>query len=187
MENTVTENNIIMKYVVLGIAALAALASISFFYVKPWYLRKHLPMPVTLAVNGQPTLGNPKAKIHLVVFEDLKCANCARFNNEVMPYLKKQYIDTGIAKYTLINLAFIPGSLPAANAAHCVYQQSNTLFFDYVDYIYHHQPPENKNWATIPALLNYANAIKGIDGDKLAQCLVNSPYDQFIQNNLTQA
>lgn len=148
---------------------------------------KPLPKPVVIDTNHQPTLGSATAKVHIVAFEDLKCSNCARFNNTLYPKIKKKYIDTGLAKYTMINLAFIPGSLPAANAARCVYMQNNQLFFPYVEYIYHHQPPENQNWATIPTLLDIANRIKGINVDKLGECLVASPYDDLISNNLKQA
>ena len=62
--------------------------------------------------TNQPTRGNPNAKVHIVVFEDLKCIACKNFNNTVLPQIKKQFIDTNIAKYTVINLAFIPGSMP---------------------------------------------------------------------------
>lgn len=182
-----SENNIVMKRIILGMAGLALVAFIALFYFRPLLIRAHLPKPVVIDTANQPTLGNSDAKIHIVIFEDLKCVNCARFSNEIMPYIKKHYIDTGIAKYTLINLAFIPGSMPAANAAHCLYAQNPAFFFPFIDNIFEHQPPENKNWATIPALMNFAVNIPGVNMDQLAACLVENTYDQFIQNNLKQA
>lgn len=146
-----------------------------------------MPAPVIINTTGQPTLGNPDAKLHFVVFEDLKCVNCARFNNEIFPFIKRHYIDTGRAQYTMINLAFVPNSLPAATAARCVYTQSPVLFFPYVEYIFAHQPPEYENWATVPALLNFANQVPGINTDQLAKCILESPYDTFFQQNLKMA
>ena len=171
----------------LSIIGLVIVAIVGLFYIKPLLIKKHLPKPVVIDTQNQPTLGNAKATVHIVAFEDLKCSNCARFNREMMPYIKKHFINTGVAKYTMINLAFIDGSMPAANAAHCVYMQNEALFFDYTDYIFKHQPPETENWASIPALLNFANQVKGINKKQLAQCIVTSPYDQLIRDNLTQA
>ncbi|MCX7125876.1 MAG: thioredoxin domain-containing protein [Gammaproteobacteria bacterium] len=182
-----TKNNSLIKIAILSILALVIVAVIAFVIIKPIMFKKDLPKPITIDTQNQPTLGNPKAKITMVAFEDLKCSNCARFNTQIMPHIKKHFIDTGIAKYIMINLAFIQGSMPAANAARCVYMQNNNLFFGFTDYLFQHQPPEDQDWATIPTLMIDAGKIKGINTDQLAQCLVKSPYDQFIQNNLKQA
>ncbi|HLD84531.1 MAG TPA: thioredoxin domain-containing protein [Coxiellaceae bacterium] len=181
------EGSTVIKKIMIIILILIILGLVGFFYFKPQLMRATLPKAVMINTNNQPTLGNPNAKIHIVVFEDLKCMNCARFNNTLLPFIKKNYIDKDKAKYTLINLAFIDGSLPAANAARCVYTQNKALFFDYVDYIYTHQPPENQNWATVPTLLNFASHVSGIDINQLATCIVQSPYDQLIQDNLKEA
>ena len=182
-----SENNSRIKVLMLSVIALIVIAIVGYYFIEPKILLSTLPKPVVIDTTNQPTLGNPNARIHIVAFEDLKCSNCARFNVEIMPQIKKDFIDTNIAKYTVINLAFIPGSMPAANAAHCVYMQNNNLFFDYTDYIFHHQPPENQDWATVPFLMNIATHIKGIDANQLSQCLVKSPYDGFILNNLSIA
>lgn len=138
---------------------------------------------VKIATQQQPTIGNPKAKVHIVAFEDLKCGNCMRFNTTLLPIIKRKYIDTGIARYTMINLAFIPGSMPAANAARCIYVQNDKLFFKFVDYIYDHQPPENQNWATLPKLLEMAQNIKGINLQDLKACMVTAKYNSVINDN----
>ena len=182
-----SENNSVVKKMMLGIIVLIVIALIGFFFVRPMLIKKELPKPVVIDTQNQPTLGNPKAKVHMVVFEDLKCSNCARFNRELVPYIQKEFIDTGVAKYTMMNVAFIQGSMPAANAARCVYAQNQALFFDYTRTLFYHQPPEDEDWATVPYLLNYASQIKGIDTAQLGQCIVKSPYDSIIHNNLKQA
>lgn|SRR3990167_271688 len=176
-----------IKVLMIIIIAIVVVAIAVFMIIKPYYIRSHLPKAVVINTSQQPTLGNRGAKIHFVVFEDLKCMNCARFSNQIFPMIKKEYIDTGIAKYTMINVAFVPGSLPAANAAHCIYAQNPALFFDYVEHIYKNQPPENENWATVPKLMLFAKNLKGLNTDQFAQCLIQSPYDQVIQNNLNEA
>lgn len=181
------QKNTRIKRMMSVIIAAFIIAGLFFFYEKSFITKETLPKAVIINTDNQPVLGNTSAKIHIVSFEDLKCMNCARFNNAVFPAIKKKYIDTGIANYTMINLAFVPGSMPAANAARCVYQQNSDAFFDYVDAIFKNQPPENQNWATIPTLLTFAANVKGIDTDLLADCLIKSPHTSFIENNLQTA
>lgn len=173
-----------MKKAVLFTLALILVGALAFYFFKP-----HEPLPQMVAIDttDQPTQGNDKASIHIVAFEDLKCENCMRFNTTIYPKIKKDLIDTGKAKYTMINLGFIPGSMPAANAARCIYTQNPKAFFEFVDYIYDHQPPESKDWATIPTLMNMAKHIHGLDKKQLSECLVKSPHTDFINNNMTIA
>ncbi|MBW5802432.1 DsbA family protein [Coxiella endosymbiont of Ornithodoros amblus] len=144
-----------------------------------------LTKAITINTKGQPTLGNPAAPVHIVAFEDLKCPNCARFNVEVLPGIKKKYINTGIAKYTLITLAFLPGSPPAGNAALCLYKQSKNYFFPFVSYFYQHQPDEIQNLATTPRLLQFArNSVRQANMKQLSNCIVSSHYSDALQKNL---
>lgn len=174
----------IMKKAVLITLAIIILAGIAFYFFRP-----HAPLPKKLVIDTshQPTQGNEKAKIEIVAFEDLKCANCMRFNTTIYPKIKKELIDTGKAKYTMINLAFIPGSMPAANAARCIYTQNSKAFFEFVDYLFEHQPPENEDWATIPNLMQMAQHIHGLDKKQLSECLVKNPHNDFISNNMSIA
>lgn len=165
-------------FVVLILIIIAFLAT---YHLQP---KPKLPKAVQIDTSNQPTIGNPNAKVHIVAFEDLKCFNCKRFNQLFFPIIKKRYINTGIAKYTMITLAFIPNSVPAANAARCIYAQNKSFFFPFVKYVYNHQPPEEKNWATIPTLLHFASNIKGVNEKALAQCMIENRYKNVIHNNL---
>ena len=43
-------------------------------------------------------VGNKDAKITIIAFESLTCSHCANFHKDVYPQLKKEYLDTGLAK-----------------------------------------------------------------------------------------
>jgi len=43
-------------------------------------------------------VGNKDAKITIIAFESLTCSHCASFHKDVYPQLKKEYLDTGLAK-----------------------------------------------------------------------------------------
>ena len=58
--------------------------------------------------------GNENAKITIIAYESLTCSHCANFHKDVYPQLKKEYIDTGLAK---IEFRHFPLDIAAFNAA----------------------------------------------------------------------
>ena len=42
--------------------------------------------------------GQENAKISIIAYESLTCSHCADFHKNVYPQLKKDYLDTGLAK-----------------------------------------------------------------------------------------
>ena len=59
-------------------------------------------------------IGNKDAKIKIIAYESLTCSHCANFHVNVFPNLKKDYIDTGIAK---IEFRHFPLDFAALNAS----------------------------------------------------------------------
>jgi len=151
--------------------------------------RDTLPDPIDLQVEGQPTIGYPKAKVHVVVFEEPKCINCREYNDEIYPHIKKDFIDTNKIRYTVVPVSFLPGSMSAAIALLCVYHQdpvypNNEMFFKYIDYIYTHQPSENSDWATTEKLQEFAESTSpAIDLPKLGECIEHETFRVQIEKN----
>ena len=68
--------------------------------------------------------GNENAKITIIVYESLTCSHCADFHKNIYPILKKEYLNTGLAK---IEFRHFPLDLAAFNAskiAQCKTDQS---------------------------------------------------------------
>ena len=59
-------------------------------------------------------VGNKDAKITIIAFESLTCSHCANFHKDVYPELKKNYLDTGLAK---IEFRHFPLDIAAFNAS----------------------------------------------------------------------
>jgi len=59
-------------------------------------------------------VGNKDAKITIIAFESLTCSHCANFHEDVYPQLKKEYLDTGLAK---IEFRHFPLDIAAFNAS----------------------------------------------------------------------
>ena len=58
--------------------------------------------------------GNKNAKITIIAYEPLTCSHCANFHKEIYPQIKKDYIDTGLAK---IEFRHFPLDVAAFNAS----------------------------------------------------------------------
>ncbi len=158
---------------------LAVVSGFAFFMAQ-----RHLPSKTNIDLTGQPTIGNPEAKVHVVVFEELKCPHCKRFTLQVFPKIKEKYIDTRQITFTAIPVSFISGSMPAAAALICVYLQdinypNAQLFFSFLDTLYNSVTP-----ATPETLLKMAkSASPSIDIAKLKSCMEKEEFRAQIEKN----
>ena len=59
-------------------------------------------------------VGSKDAKITIIAYESLTCSHCANFHKDVYPELKKNYLDTGLAK---IEFRHFPLDISAFNAS----------------------------------------------------------------------
>ena len=75
-------------------------------------------------------LGNPEAPITIVEYASLTCPHCAHFANDVLPELKKEWIDTGKAKLVLRDFPLDEPALRAAMIARCAPPERYYAFAD---------------------------------------------------------
>lgn len=84
------------------------------------------PAVVQLRLDpGELALGRAGAPLTMVEFTDYQCPYCRRFQAEVWPKLKRDYIDSGKLRYIArdLPLQFHTSAAPAAEAAHCAGEQ----------------------------------------------------------------
>ena len=101
-------------------------------------------------------VGNENAKITIIAYESLTCSHCASFHKEVYPLLKKEYIDTGLAK---IEFRHFPLDIAAFNAAKVV------------------QCNQNKSLEILESL--YSNQQAWVKGNNIEE--INNSLKKFIE------
>jgi len=76
---------------------------------------------IPLGLQGEPSLGSARAPITIVEFSDFECPYCKRFHDDVLPSLKKNYIDKGLVRFVHkdLPLPFHAYAREAAEAARC--------------------------------------------------------------------
>ena len=146
------------------------------------YQTFRVPMPVDFDTKGFPTIGDSKAKVEFIIFEDFRCTHCCYFSDEIYPQIKKAYVDTGLASYTIVPLAFMNKSKPIGNAALAVYRQNPNRFFDYAHELFKaciegKIPDEHE-------LYRMAKKVGGINLVRLEECLESHCYYEELENNL---
>ena len=68
--------------------------------------------------------GNENAKITIIIYESLTCSHCANFHKNIYPLLKKDYLDTGIAKIEFRHFPLDVAAFNASKIAQCKIDQS---------------------------------------------------------------
>ena len=68
--------------------------------------------------------GQESAKITIIAYESLTCSHCADFHKNIYPKLKKDFLDTGIAKIEFRHFPLDIAALNAAKIAQCKNNES---------------------------------------------------------------
>lgn len=139
-----------------------------------------------LDTTGQPILGEEDAPVTLVVFEDFTCSHCRLFNEDELPKIEREFIDTGKAKLYFVNFAFLgANSRAAALASECVYLQNPAGFWDYEKILMRSQ---GKDIYDTEGLVELANTyVSGIDSAALSQCIEEEETAAILDADIAMA
>lgn len=137
--------------------------------------------PATVSVAGVPFLGKADAPLTLVMFTDYQCPFCSRFENQTLPEIKKQYIDTGKLRFVVrdLPLPFHPNAAKAAEAAHCGTEQGKYWEF-------REKLVNNGDKLDAKLLPDYAKQI-GLDADKFTACLESGRHAVTVKSSADMA
>jgi protein-disulfide isomerase len=125
-------------------------------------------------------VGNKDAKISIIAFESLTCSHCEDFHKEVYPKLKKEYLDTGLAKIEFRHFPLDIAAFNASKVSQCKNDGDsnilNTLFANQQKWVKGNSAEEaNKN-------LKKFLTEEGINIDFEA-CINNKEIEDFVLND----
>lgn len=125
-------------------------------------------------------LGSADAPITVVEFSDYQCPFCLRHDQETLPKLKEQYIDTGKVKYVFMDFpldSIHPQARAAAGAAECAGAQGK--YWEMHDKLFSDQAAWNGNAGAIDVFKSYAPNL-GLDAEAFASCLDSNQFGAEI-------
>ena len=115
-------------------------------------------------------LGNADAPITIFEFASLTCPHCADFDQNTLPKLKTDWIDTGKARLIFRDFPLDQKAVRAAQLARCAPPEQ---FYAFVDTLFHTQA----NWATLEKIDKVETAlwklakVAGMSDDQFKACM----------------
>jgi protein-disulfide isomerase len=135
-----------------------------------------------VSLEGEPRLGDPKAKIGIVEFSDYQCPYCSQFHNQIFPRLVKEYVDTGVVQFIFKDLplqSIHPQAMNAALAANCAGEQNK--FWPM------HEALFTNHGLLAPALYYRLAREFSMDENKFSACLRDPARERAIMRDVSEA
>ena len=125
-------------------------------------------------------VGNKDAKITIIAFESLTCSHCANFHKDVYPELKKDYLDTGLAKIEFRHFPLDVAAFNASKVAQCKNDGDSKI----LNTLYSNQQKWVKGSSAEEANKNLQKFLteEGINVD-FETCINNKEIEDFVLND----
>lgn len=143
--------------------------------------------PVDVEEGHLPILGNKDAKVTIIEFSDFQCPFCKSLFDDSLALIKKDFVDTGKAKFAYRHYPLTsihPNAQKTAEASECANEQGK--FWEYHDQLFTNQA----DWESLTGdaftakLSEYAVAV-GIDGVALSSCVTSGKFADKVTEDIT--
>jgi protein-disulfide isomerase len=124
--------------------------------------------------------GKIDAKITIIAYESLTCSHCANFHKDIYPQLKKDFLDTGLAKIEFRHFPLDIAAFNGAKIAQCNYDQG----LEILESLYSNQ----EEWVRGSSIEEVNDNLKNFIEKKgfkinFEKCVNNKNIENFILND----
>ena len=124
--------------------------------------------------------GKIDAKITIIAYESLTCSHCANFHKDIYPQLKKDFLDTGLAKIEFRHFPLDIAAFNGAKIAQCNYDQG----LEILESLYSNQ----QEWVRGSSIEEVNDNLKNFIEKKgfkinFEKCVNNKNIEDFILND----
>jgi len=116
---------------------------------------------------GEITIGDANAPIKIYEYSSLTCGHCAAFHTEVLPDLKKQYVETGLVQFYFRPFPLDPYAMTGAMLVQCAIPQARLAF---LETLFKRQLQWVRSDDPLNSLRAYAKQA-GMSGENFVMCL----------------
>ena len=118
---------------------------------------------------AEKVLGKKDAPITILAFESLTCSHCASFHSGAWPRIKKEYIDTGKARYVYSDFPLDDLAAVAAMVARCTGKER---YFGMIEILYKSQETWARSKEPLKAL-GRIGRMGGLSDQEFQACVRN--------------
>ena len=151
--------------------------------MKKIYLLIFIFFGITTNVNADTNRlvsGEIDAKITIIAYESLTCSHCASFHKDIYPQLKKDFLDTGLAKIEFRHFPLDIAAFNASKITQCNYDQG----LEILESLYSNQQEWIRGSSIEEVNDNLKNFIEK-EGFKInfEKCINNKNIEDFVLND----
>jgi len=131
-------------------------------------------------------IGSNDADVKIKIFSSLTCPHCANFHTEVIPEIKKEYVESGKVQLIFIDFPLDQAAFNASKLLHCLKKEKQ---MEFLDTIYETQ---NK-WTSGSTIGEINDNLKkivenlGINSSKFDNCLIDEAVSDKILSGRIEA
>ena len=136
--------------------------------------------------NDLVTLGEDKAKVKIKIFSSFTCPHCASFHFNIVPQIKKKYVDTGKVQLIFIDFPLDQAAFNVSKLLHCVEKNKQIIFMDNI-YKSQNQWTNGSNIEDINKNIKKIVESMGISSTEFDKCLIDEGISDKILNGRIDA
>lgn len=137
--------------------------------------------PTLEEVLQERVMGDPNAPVTIIEYSSLTCPHCRHFHVEILPKIKKNYIDTGKVKLIYRDFPFDQTGFFATVLARCA---PPSRYFSFVDVLFQQQANWSRSKTPVDDLARIGK-LGGLNPSDFEACLQNqSMIDGLLQKRL---
>lgn len=121
-------------------------------------------------------IGNTKAKVTIITYSSLSCPGCAYFHENLLPKIKKEYIDSGKLLFIFRDYQNNEPALYGATLANCF----ENSYFELIDILFKSQI----KWAfrkDFKKMLKNIGRLSGFSAEKISKCFEDKSFSDQLQ------
>lgn len=139
--------------------------------------------PSKFEVENVHILGDKNAPVTIYEMSSLGCSHCADFHLNILPQLKKDYIDQGKVKVIFADFPIDQKSMKAAMLARCMPEDK---YFDFISLLFKKQMSWGLSFKTEKLLTGYAE-MEGMSPEEAKNCMSNDKIASELMDIRQQA
>lgn len=184
-ERTVSTLSPSVAIIIAGVIIAGAVLFASKQPAQPTVATPQPQAPVAVDVSkvktdGEPFIGNVNAPVTMAYWYDYQCPFCQKAEQETMPQIIKNYVDTGKVKIVFKDYQFLSeDSQRLGRVSRAVWEAVPSKFYQWHKAVYDNQGIENTGWATDAKILSITTEVLGAADAQKVMALASKNADIY--------